>query len=193
MRTGLFFGSFNPIHAGHLMIAAHVHKAAELQEVWFVVSPQNPLKDKKSLLNEYDRLELVRTAIEGDSRFRVSDIEFGLPLPSYTIDTIRALESKYPERDWALIMGSDSAATLHKWKEYKLLTRDHRMLVYERPGQLLPPDWELDYPMMSVVADTPLLQISSTYVRKLIAGGGSARYFLPDAVWAEVDKWGYYR
>ena len=118
MKIGLFFGSFNPIHVGHLIIASYMVDFTDLNQVWFIVSPQNPLKNKKSLLNEYERLELIRLAIDGDNRLKVSDVEFKLPIPSYTIHTLEVLKEKHPEHEFHLIMGSDSFNTLPKWKEY---------------------------------------------------------------------------
>ncbi|MDQ3073972.1 MAG: nicotinate (nicotinamide) nucleotide adenylyltransferase [Bacteroidota bacterium] len=190
MKTGLYFGSFNPIHIGHLVIASHIVDNTDLEEVWFVVSPQNPLKRKKDMLNEYERLELVNIAIEDDSRLRASDIEFHLPLPSYTIDTLLHLEEKYPSRKWTLIMGTDSVKTLPKWKNFEQLLINHKVLAYPRPGDDLT---VLDsHKNIQLIQDVPLMQISATYIRNAIKNKRSIRYLVPDKVFAYIDKWGLY-
>ncbi len=134
MITGLYFGSFNPIHIGHLAIANFMIEFSELEQLWFVVSPQNPLKEKKSLLKDYHRLEMVRLAVEDDERFRASDIEFKLPTPSYTIDTLTYLEEKHPGRKFQLVMGADGLSTFHKWKHADLIVKKYHRLIYPRPG-----------------------------------------------------------
>lgn len=178
-KIGLFFGSFNPIHIGHLIIANFMATQTDLNEVWIVVSPQNPFKQKKSLANNYDRLHLVELAIAGNSRLRTSKIEFGLPQPSYTVDTLAYLKEQYPEKQFSLIMGGDNLATLHKWKNYELILRYHDIYVYQRPG------YETDkyefYPNVKSF-DVPLMQISASYIRKCIKEGHSVRYLVPDPV-----------
>jgi len=134
MNIGLYFGSFNPIHNGHLIIANHVLNTTDLAQVWLIVSPQNPLKKANSLLNEYHRLHLVKSAIEGEKNLKASSIEFKLPKPSYTIDTLTHLKEKYPQHDFSIIMGSDSFNNIHKWKNYQLLLKDHYIYIYKRPG-----------------------------------------------------------
>jgi nicotinate-nucleotide adenylyltransferase len=189
MRVGLFFGSFNPIHTGHLIIASSMVDNAELDQVWFVVSPQNPLKDKTDLLNEYDRLHLVQLAIENDERLRASSFEFSLPRPSYTIDTLIRMREKYPNHTFSLIMGSDSLPTLSRWKNHDVLLRDYNILVYPRH-----PDNDLytDHPRVIRIA-FPFLDISASYIRQQIKAGKSARYFLPEAVYTYVAEMNLYK
>jgi nicotinate-nucleotide adenylyltransferase len=191
MRVGLYFGSFNPIHHGHLLIANYILQHAQLDQVWFVVSPQNPLKRSVSLLNEYHRLHLVRLAVEGEARLRASEIEFKLPKPSYTVDTLAYLQEKYPAEEFSIIMGSDSFQNLPKWKNYQWLLANYPIYVYRRP----------EHEILSVypgakaveILDAPLLPISSTEIRAKLKAGQSVRYLLPDAVLAEIEKSGYYR
>lgn len=189
MRVGLFFGTFNPIHTGHLIIASSMADFGDLDQVWFVVSPHNPLKEKKDLLNEYDRLHLVRLAIEGDDRLRASSVEFGLHRPSYTIDTLVHLQEKHPDHVFALIVGSDNLPSLSKWKNYEILLRDYDILVYPRN-----PDNDLyhDHPRFKRLS-FPYLDISATYIRQLIRSGRSARYYLPDRVFKYVDEMNLYK
>jgi len=189
MKVGLYFGSFNPIHHGHLIIASHVLNNTDLRQVWFVVSPQNPLKPSAGLLNEYQRLYLVQLAIEGETRLRASDIEFRLPRPSYTIDTLTYLGEKYPEHEFAVVMGSDSFQNIERWKNYQQLTRDYKILIYERPGY---PVSIHQYGDIQVIK-APLLEISATHIRKTIQHGGSIRYLVPDKVKDEIDRNNYYR
>lgn len=190
MKVGLFFGSFNPIHHGHLIIASHILNNYELEQIWFVVSPQNPLKPSAGLLNEYDRLHLVKLAIDGETRMRASDIEFRLPKPSYTIDTLTYLAEKYPEHDFAVIMGGDSFLNLPRWKNHEQLLRNYKVYVYERPGLETPV-----YPNTKQVVHckAPLLEISATHIRNTIRSGHSIRYLVPDSVWQEIDRTGYYK
>ncbi len=189
MQIGLYFGSFNPVHHGHLIIASYISGYTSLDQVWFVVSPQNPLKPSQSLLNEYHRLHLVRTAIEGEPRLRASDIEFYLPKPSYTIDTLTYLEEKYPGHHFSVIMGSDSFQNLHKWKNATTLMQRFPILVYKRPG------FEIETPQPGniTLVDAPLLQISATGIREMVKTGRSIRYLVPDSVKEEIEKNGYYR
>ncbi len=187
--TGLFFGSFNPIHNGHLCIAEYMIEYGGLKEVWFILSPHNPLKDKNSLLSDYARLELVQAAIADDVRFRVSDIEFHMPRPSYTIDTMTRLTEKYPDRSFALIAGTDVLPTFHKWKNWQQLINLYRFMIYPRETGL---DHELlSHPSFSLM-DAPKIDISSSFIRKTMLSGRSARYFMPDSVFRLVDKYGYY-
>ena len=189
MKIGLYFGSFNPIHTGHLVIASHVVNNTDIQQVWFIVSPQNPLKKTSSLLNEYHRLHLVRLAVEDNQEFRVNDTEFKLPKPSYTIDTITYLKEKYPQHAFSIILGSDSMQNLHKWKNFQQLVSTNRLIVYMRPG------FDVSQPTGAdiVFLKAPLLEISATDIRKLIKEGKSVRYLLPDKVLAEVEQNGYYK
>ena len=190
MRVGLYFGSFNPIHHGHLLIASYVLQHTPLQQVWFVVSPQNPLKPSASLLNEYHRLYLVQLAVEGEKNLKASDIEFKLPKPSYTTDTLTYLQEKYPTHEFSIIMGSDSFQNLPKWKNADWLLTHYPIYIYKRPGHTVLPE----YPGAKEihVLDAPLLPVSSTDIRKSIKEGRSIRYQVPDAVRAEIERNGYY-
>jgi nicotinate-nucleotide adenylyltransferase len=188
-KTGLFFGSFNPIHVGHLIIASHMVEHSDLDEVWFIVSPHNPLKEKKSLLADHHRLAMVNVAIEEDQRFRSSNIEFHMPQPSYTIDTLARLSEKHPNRDFVLISGSDVFPTFHKWKNYKELLEHHRIYVYNRPGYPLG-DYE-DHPNIKLF-HAPLLEISSSFIRECIREGKDVKYLLPERVYDYVREMHFY-
>jgi nicotinate-nucleotide adenylyltransferase len=179
-HIGLFFGSFNPIHTGHLIIADQVCQLTDLDKVWMVVSPHNPLKPRHTLAKDYDRLHLVQLAIEQNDRLEASSIEFGLPKPSYTIDTLTYLKEKYPDYQFSLIMGSDSLYSLSKWKNYELLLRDYHFYVYKRPDSLSSP--YDDHPNIEFV-DAPLMDISATFIREGIKAGRDMRYLLPDPVY----------
>jgi nicotinate-nucleotide adenylyltransferase len=189
MDIGLFFGSFNPIHIGHLIIANHVSQETNLNQVWFVVSPQNPLKLSASLLNEYDRLHLVKLAIEGENKLRASGIEFNLPKPSYTVDTLAYLKEKFPQHSFSIIMGSDSFSNLTKWKNYDVIVKNHPLFIYIRPGFTV----ENKIGAKITLLDAPLLEISSTHIRKFIKERKSIRYLVPDIVKEEIEKNTYYR
>lgn len=189
MKVGLYFGSFNPVHHGHLIIASHVVQAANLDQVWFVVSPQNPLKPAKGLLNEYHRLFLIRASIEGENRLRASDIEFKLPRPSYTIDTLTYLKEKHPTHEFSIIMGSDGFQNLPKWKNYELLLRAVPFYIYVRAGFEEIPEYA---DAQIFVLDAPLLQISATHIRNMIREGKSIRYLVPDVVKEEIERNRYY-
>lgn len=179
MKIGLFFGSFNPIHTGHLIIANYMANYTDLDKVWLVVSPQNPLKKYGDLINTYDRLEMAKLATEDSNNLSVSDVELKLPQPSYTIDTLTHLHEKYPEHEFAVIMGSDNLATLHKWKNFKLILRDYKIYVYPRPG------YEnaeyASHPSVTITM-TPLMELSATFIRKALAEKKDVRYFVPDKV-----------
>lgn len=189
MKIGLYFGSFNPIHAGHLIIASHILNESDIEKVWLVVSPQNPFKQENGLLNEYHRLHLAQVATELDNRIKASDIEFNLPKPSYTINTLTYLAEKFPDHEFSIIMGSDSFQNLHKWKNAELIIRDYEIYVYPRPG--FPADNTIHARMKMI--DAPLLQLSATHIRKCIAEGKSIRYMVPDIVLEEIEKGGYYK
>ena len=189
-KTGLFFGSFNPVHVGHMIIANYMATRAGLKEVWLVVSPQNPLKPKQSLARDYDRLHLVRLAIGDNLKLRASDIEFGLPHPSYTVDTLTYLREKYPSRQFVLIMGGDNLATLHKWKNYEILLRDYEIYVYNRPGY--EPGQFANHPNVRAF-DAPQMHISASYIRECIREGHSVQYLVPDVVFDYLENSGLYR
>ncbi len=191
MKTGLYFGSFNPIHIGHLAIANYMLEFTDLSELWFVVSPHNPLKTKSTLLNDRQRLEMVRLALGDDQRFRVSDIEFKLPKPSYTIDTLAYLEEKFPEREFTLIMGSDNLKTLHKWKNIENILTNYQIFVYPRP------DYSADekpfkVPNKITITRAPLMEISSVFIRKAIKDGKDVQYFLPEKVYEYIREMHFY-
>jgi nicotinate-nucleotide adenylyltransferase len=189
MKIGLYFGSFNPIHVAHLIIANHILNETDIEKVWFIVSPQNPFKPQSNLLNEYHRLHLVRLATEDDNRIKVSDIEFNLPKPSYTINTLVYLEEKYPQNEFSIIMGSDGFQNLHKWKNYEMIIKNYQIYVYSRPN------FEIQNHIKAnlQIVDAPLLQLSATQIRKNLKNGKSIRYMVPDRVWEEIEKGGYYK
>jgi nicotinate-nucleotide adenylyltransferase len=189
MDIGLYFGSFNPIHHGHLIIANHVVNTTDLKQVWFVVSPQNPFKTTGNLLNEYHRLHLVNTAIEGENALRAQDIEFHLPRPSYTSDTLTYLNEKYPQHRFSVLMGSDSLENLPKWKNADSIISSYPIYVYIRPGFAVVP-----IPGATIhQLEATLLQISATHIRELVRTGKSIRYLVPDAVMLEIQRNHYYR
>ncbi|WP_048908379.1 nicotinate (nicotinamide) nucleotide adenylyltransferase [Pedobacter sp. V48] len=190
MKTGLFFGSFNPIHTGHLVIANYMASFTGLKEVWLVVSPHSPLKNKNGLTNMYDRLEMAKLAIENSEKIRVSDIEFGLPQPSYTIDTLAYLQEKYPGKEFVLIMGADNLVSLKKWKNYEILLKNYQIYVYPRPGIDIG-EWE-NHPSI-IITETPQMDISSTFIRKGIKEGKNVQYFAPDNVLAFIESKNMYR
>lgn len=189
MIAGLYFGSFNPIHIGHMAIANFMIEFSELDQLWFVVSPQNPLKEKKSLLKDYHRLEMVRLAVEEDDRLRASDIEFHLPTPSYTIDTLAYLEEKHPGTEFQLVMGSDGLHTFHKWKHAELITQKYHRLIYPRPGtdmkavSLLP---------NATLVDAPLMEISSSFIRMAIREGKDIRHLVPSKAYKYMREMHFY-
>lgn len=189
-KVGLFFGSFNPIHVGHLIIAKYMTNFTDLDEVWFVVSPQNPFKEKKSLGNMYDRLEMVNLAIEGENRLRASDIEFNLPQPSYTIDTLAHLRERHPNKEFLLIMGEDNLHGFSKWKNADIILRDYKIIVYPRPG-FDTSTWK-DHPAITMT-ETPMMELSSTFLRQCIKENKDIRYYTEDKVRDFIDKKGLYQ
>jgi nicotinate-nucleotide adenylyltransferase len=190
MRVGLYFGSFNPIHHGHLLIATWLLQNTPIQQVWFIVSPQNPLKPASTLLNEYHRLFLVKLAIEGEDHLKAIDIEFKLPKPSYTVDTLAYLQEKYPAHEFSIILGSDSFQNLPKWKNADWLLKNYSLYVYKRPEHEQLPVYK-DAKDIHIL-DAPLLPISSTDIRKRIREGKSIRYLVPESVRQEIERNGYY-
>jgi nicotinate-nucleotide adenylyltransferase len=188
MKIGLYFGSFNPIHTGHLIIGNFISNYTEVEQVWYIVSPQNPLKKSSSLLNEYHRLALVQIAIENNLKFKVSDIEFKLPRPSYTIDTLTYLQEKYPGHSFSLIIGSDSLQNINRWKNSEFLLNNYSFYVYQRPG------YEVNEAKGNItLLKAPLLEISSTEIRIAIKKGKSICYLVPEKVLEEIEKNGYYK
>jgi len=180
MEVGLFFGSFNPVHIGHLVIANTMLTCARIKQVWFVVSPQNPLKNKAQLASEYDRLRMAELAIEDNDGFRVSNIEFSLPKPSYTIDTLQFLEERHKNYyTFSLIMGSDNLLHFHKWKNYSVILENYSLLVYQRPGS--EKSTFHNHSAVTIV-NAPVLHISATAIRKTISSSKSIRYLVPKKV-----------
>ncbi|MBK8555924.1 MAG: nicotinate-nucleotide adenylyltransferase [Lewinellaceae bacterium] len=190
MKIGLFFGSFNPIHVGHLIIANYMATQTNLDRVWMVVSPHNPLKPKKSLAKDYDRLHLVRLGIDDNPLLEASNIEFNLPKPSYTVDTLAHLREKYPQQEFALIMGGDNLATLHLWKNYEQLLEQNDIYVYLRPGNDI--SRFANHPRIHLCT-APLLDISATYIRECLRDGKSVRYLVPEAVFHYLESSNLYR
>lgn len=187
--TGLLFGSFNPIHTGHLIIAAYMAEYSDLSEIWFVVTPQNPLKEQSSLLDDYQRLHMVNLAIEGDNRFRASDIEFKLPRPNYTINTLTYLQEKYTNRDFVVISGTDIFPTFHKWKNWEQLLEFYKFYVYTRPGS---DNHELTKHPSVKVFDAPRIEISSSFIRQAIREQRNMSYYLPPKVFSYIMEMHFY-
>ncbi len=189
-KTGLLFGSFNPIHHGHLILANYMAEFTDLDEVWFVVSPQNPLKEKKSLLADYHRLALVRLAIEDHSKLKVTDIELKMPTPSYTIDTLIWLSEKYSDRNFALICGSDIFENLHQWKNYRVLLDQYAFYVYPRPKSNL--GAYRDYPNIRLY-DAPQMEISSSFIRQAIKQHKNMAFWMPEKVYEYILEMHFYQ
>ena len=190
MKVGLFFGSFNPAHTGHMIIAHYMAEYTDLDQVWMVVSPQNPFKSKDTLANDYDRLHLVHLAIGDHLHLRASNIEFSLPKPSYTIDTLAYLQEKYPEHTFCLIMGGDNLASFPKWKNAEQILAHHDVYVYSRPN--VDPGPLVDHPRVHL-AEAPLLELSASFIRQCIRDGKSVRYMVPDTVYAYLQESNLYR
>jgi nicotinate-nucleotide adenylyltransferase len=191
MKIGLFFGSFNPIHVGHLIIANYMAQHSDLEQIWLVVSPHNPLKDKKTLARDRDRLNMIELAIAHNMRLRASNIEFKMPQPSYTVDTLAYLAELYPQHEFALIMGGDNLASLHKWKNYEVILQRHLIYVYVRPEYAL---GDLaTHENVRLLHDVPLMQISATFIRESIATKKSIQYLVPDKVLHYIEEGGLYK
>jgi nicotinate-nucleotide adenylyltransferase len=195
METGLFFGSFNPIHIGHMAIANYIAEYSRLKEVWFVVSPHNPLKSKETLLGDRDRVYMTELAIGEDKRFRVCDVELTLPQPSYTIDTLAYLTEKYPSRRFTLIMGEDNLTTLYKWKNPEELVKRYPIVVYPR----LKPGRRSSKRLIEILAlasveeiSAPVMEISGTFIRKAIREGKDVSWFVPAPVWKYIREMHFY-
>lgn len=193
MKIGLFFGSFNPIHIGHLILANYLLEYTDMNELWFVVSPQNPFKEKKTLLNDHNRLEMVELAIKNYPKMRASNIEFALPQPSYTIDTLTHLREKYPNHHFCLIMGEDNLASLHKWKNAEKLMNDYQIIVYPRlyEGQKEIPTIAKQ-PNIHLVS-APMIELSATEIRAMIKQDKNVRPMLPPEVFAYLDGSNFYK
>ncbi len=193
MNVGLYFGSFNPIHVGHLILAQYMVQRDELDAVWFVVSPQNPFKNKSTLLKDYHRLALVRLAIEDEPRFKAEDIEFSLPHPSYTIDTLTYLKEKHPEINFSLLMGEDNLRGFSKWKNYEQILQNHQLFVYPRVDGDVVEHTLKDHPKVTFCEDVPMMKISASYIRHQIRDGKSVNFLMTDKVAKYVDEMNFYR
>lgn len=185
MNIGLFFGSFNPIHVGHLIIAGYMANFTEIDQVWLVVSPQSPLKKKNGLAGVYDRIEMARLATDSNQKISVSSVELGMPQPSYTIDTLNELKAKYPLYQFSLIMGADNIVSLKKWKSHEQILAEHKIYVYPRPGHDLG-EWAT-HPQI-IITDTPYLELSSTFIRKALKDKKNIQYMLPESVLDFIDR-----
>lgn len=187
VRTGIFGGSFNPIHIGHLALANYLCEFEGLDELWFMITPHNPLKKQTELMPDSFRLELARLAVKGYDKFKASDFEFGLSQPSYTIHTLDALKKAYPKREFHLIIGADNWQLFHRWKESKRMLRENKILVYPRSGSTVNTD---SLPANVKLVNAPLIEVSSTFIRDAIAEGKDVRYFLPSVeVWNKLHSY----
>jgi len=191
LKIGLYFGSYNPIHIGHLAIANYMVEFTDIDQLWFVVSPQNPFKKKENLLADYHRLELVNRAIENDERFRASNIEFNLPKPSYTIDTLTYLQERFPDYSFVILMGADNLESFPKWKNFEMIVENYGVVVYPRPG------FEMSkvpvHKNITVAEGVPLMEISSSFIRNTIKEGKDIRHFMPQKSWEYLDEMNFYR
>jgi nicotinate-nucleotide adenylyltransferase len=204
MRVGLYFGTFNPIHVGHLVIANYMAEYTDLDQVWMVVTPQNPLKKKSSLLADYHRLALVRVAIHDNYKLRASDVEFGLPQPNYTSTTLAHLKEKYPEYEFCMIMGEDNLRTLHRWYNYEHLMKNYRFYVYPRVLTrqeeeevveigVRPENGFSGHPSIIMCEEAPVMKVSSSFVRQSIKDGKDVRYLLTEPVHRYIDEMNFYK
>ena len=192
MKVGLYFGTFNPIHIGHLTIANYLVEHSDLDQVWFVVTPQSPFKKKSSLLDDHQRLEMVYLATKDYDKLRPSDIEFGLKQPNYTIDTLTYLFEKFPKHEFSLIMGEDNLKSFHKWKNYEQILENHEILVYPRLSDDKTENKFEDHPKIFNIS-APIMELSSTFIRKNIKAGKNVRPMLPDKVWNYIDEMNFYK
>jgi nicotinate-nucleotide adenylyltransferase len=188
-NIGLYFGSFNPLHIGHLIIASYIIDSTELDQIWFVISPHNPLKDKKTLLSNIHRLAMVNIAIEDNPKFRACDIEFNLPTPSYTINTLAVLKEKYHEKRFHLIMGEDNLESFEKWRNFEKILQNHHLFVYPRQGK---DGGELRTHDSVTLVNAPMIEISSSFIRKSIKEKRDFRYYLPEKVYQYIREMHFY-
>ncbi len=192
MKIGLFFGTFNPIHVGHLIIANHMAEFTDLEEVWFVVTPHNPFKIKSSLLADHHRFRLVSETTDDYDKLKPSNIEFGLPQPSYTINTLVHLAEKYPEHDFNLIMGLDNLHTFPKWKNSEVILRDYEIYVYPRVSEKKDLPELLNHEKVHLI-DAPIVEISSTFIRKAVRDQKDIRALMPFKAWKYMDEMNFYK
>jgi nicotinate-nucleotide adenylyltransferase len=192
MKIGLYFGTFNPIHIGHLTLANHLAEHSDLDKIWFIVTPHSPFKKKSSLLDNRQRFEMVYRATEDYEKLEPSDIEFDLPQPSYTINTLTHLQEKYPNHEFALIMGEDNLKSFHKWKNYELILKHHHIYVYPRisEGKI---ETQFDNHNKIHKVDAPVMELSSTFIRKSIKEQKNVRPMLPEHVWEYLDEMNFYK
>jgi nicotinate-nucleotide adenylyltransferase len=189
MKIGLFFGSFNPMHIGHKIIASYMAEFSDLGKVIFVVSPENPLKEKNTLLDQSHRLQIIRAEVEDNLKLAVSDIEFSMPQPSYTIDTLVRLKEEYPENEYALIMGADNLQNFHKWKNYEQILEDYSIYVYPRPGIEI----NGTHQNIHIVNDVPQMEISASFIRNSIKQGKDVSCLMPEKAWKYIDEMNFYK
>jgi nicotinate-nucleotide adenylyltransferase len=190
MQIGLYFGTFNPIHVGHMIIANHMVEFSDLDEVWFVVTPHNPFKKKSSLLDDYLRLDIVQHAIKKYPHLRASDIEFNMSQPNYTSKTLAVLVEKFPMHEFSLIMGEDNLNNFHKWKNHEVIINSHKIFVYPRPNSGI--SKYSDHKNVNII-NAPLMEISATDIRNAIKQGKNVRPLLPEGIWEFIDVENFYR
>lgn len=192
MKIGLYFGTFNPVHIGHLAIANHIAEFSELDQIWLVVTPHNPLKKKSTLLDDHHRLQMVHLATEDYPKLKPSDVEFKLPQPNYTVNTLAHLQEKFPQHEFSLIMGEDNLNSLHKWKNYEYILQHHKIFVYPRVNNEI-----IDEAIASNTSiqrvDAPIMEISSTFIRNCVKEGKNIRPLLPEKVWGYLEHNLFYR
>jgi len=192
MKIGLFFGTFNPIHVGHMIIANHMAEYSDLDAIWFVVTPLNPHKKKKSLLADNHRLAMVRIAVEDYSKLQASDVEFSLSQPNYTVNTLAYLEEKYPQYQFSLIMGEDNLKNFHKWKNFEVILENYSLYVYPRISENIQIERFENHPKIYRI-DAPIIEISATAIRKAIKDKKEVRPLLPCEVWHYLDEMNFYK
>ena len=193
MKIGLYFGTFNPIHIGHIAIANHMVEFSDLDEVWMIITPHNPFKIKKSLLADHHRYQLVQIATEDFPKLKASNIEFSLPQPNYTVNTLVHITEKYPQHQFNLIMGEDNLKSFHKWKNYEVILEHHEIYVYPRifEGKIIKTKFD-DHPKIHKI-DAPIMEISSTFIRKAIKAKKNISALLPCKVWQYLDEMNFYK
>jgi nicotinate-nucleotide adenylyltransferase len=192
MKVGLFFGTFNPIHIGHLIIANYMAEFSDLEEIWFVITPQSPFKQKKSMLANHHRLAIANIAVEEFPKLKTSDIEFKLQQPNYTVNTLIHMEEKYPDHQFCLIMGEDNLKGFHKWKNYETILQNYELYVYPRISDGTTENQFLSHPKVHSVA-APIVEISSTFIRKAIKNNKNIQPMLPANVWKYIDEMNFYK